>query len=824
MNSNRTLNNGNGATTYQPLTLMVAAWDQNRVTPGSRHYLGVTLTNRGAQEAVVQVRLESASAVLRQWCPQPEQWLALGQEKSAELTFCIEVPAEALPQWLDYEVVVRPKGAYADAYLPPYRCRLQILAPEATEAEQDPTFRLSPVTSPDRPLVVQPGVPVTVELVVENRSDRVDRFRIECTGLPEDWGVQAEYPRDYGGLGLVQQDDSVGVNPGDRGTIRVLLQPPPLPLAGSYLPTFRLTSDNAPNLGLLGLVYLQVEPVYQLQSQLQIVQDQVRDRPAQFTVQLLNLGNTPRLVQLRLQALTPPGDCVYRVPEEVVAVPPQTSLPIALEGQPQRWWTRPWFGAGRIYPFRIDLSDPDRRPVAPDTLQGYLTWAARPWWQLLLVVLAGLGLIGTLAFLIWWYWLRSPAPPQVLEFAAEDSRYSENNGDMARVRWQIEAPGQIQNLKLTGYSPDGTVVSGPLTYDFQQGKLPAALQPFCTQQANLLSCNQVRSDAFQPGKYIFELTLTPRGRQAKPQSFKTNPVEIVAKPLPTVMALIPQALVYREAAPGMPTAAEKAIPVIDRNGVRLDWVVTMPGDLRALYLAGRDQEGKLVGDLWFEFPSPGQLPPALQPFCRLGQTLVCRQVPTGLTAVGEYRLELKAIGQGQPESPEVKPKTTEAIQILPQAARILNFQINGREAPAKLLIPVIPGRPGPVLQVGWRVQGSATTQVELNPAPGSVPLTGRVLLPISAQGGGTLTLQVKTASGQTLTRSVALEVYDPSQPNPVGAGAGAATGAQPPGSPGAASGATPAGAAAPSAPTAPAPAVNDRLAPLEQPPQFNGGG
>ncbi len=832
-----------GTLTFHPVTVVVSAWDQNRTTPGTKHYLGVTIANRGDSDAVVQVRLESPSDLLRQWCAQPEQWLALSSGKSGELTFCIDVPGDALPQWLDYEAVVIPQGAYADYYLPPTRCRLQILAPEISETTQDPTFSLSPITTPDRPLIVL-GAPVTVELMVENRSERVDRFRLECTGLPEDWGIQVEYPRDSDSFGLVRLNDSLGVNPSDRGMIRVLLQPPPLPLAGSYLPTFRLASENDPRLGLLALIYLQVDPVYRLQAQIETIQDQVRDslwdrgtnrHPAQFNLQFANLGNTPRQVQLLLQPKTPIAACTYNLASDRVTIAPQTVSHIPLEGAPQRWWTRPWFGSGKIYPFQVEFIDRDSHEIDPEILQGQITWMPRPWWQLLLTLLAGLGLLGALAFLIWWYFLRPPTPPTVVEFAAEDSRYAEANGDAARVRWQIENPEQIQTLKLTGYSPEGTLLSGPLVYEFKEGKPPVALQSFCTQEKTLLTCSQIRTDAFLPGQYIFELTLTPKGRRATPVMLKTSPVEITAKPLPTVTALVPKSLLYREATPGTPTPAEKAIPAIDQAGIRLDWAVTMPVNITALHLVGRDQDGKMIGDRWFEFSNSGELPKLLRPFCEVGQTLICRNVPTGLTAVGEYRFELQALSADQPAAEvkskaEVKPKVSEIVKIQPQTPQILSFQINGREAPAKLLIPIAPMQTLLPIRVNWRVQGGSTTRVDLMPSPGSVPLVGMISVPLSPQGSTTITLQVKAPTGEMLTRSVTLETYDPTRSKPAlpsSTGTSPAAKIAPPssvappsGSP--ASSGSPVPGASPSVPIGvPAPAVDDRLAPSEAPPQFN---
>ena len=829
---------------FQPLTVLVSAWDGDLITPGHKHYLGVTIANRGDRDGVVQVRLEGArdedKARLAQWCALPEQWIALSRDKSGDLNFCIEVPADASPQWLDYEVVARPQADYADYYLPPTRHRLQILAPETTETTQDSTFTLTPDTTPDRPLIVQTGTLVAIELTVENRSDRVDRFRLECTGLPPDWTVQVNYPSDFGGLGLVRQTDSLGINPGDHGLIQVVLHPPALPLAGCYLPTLRLVSANDPGLGLLGLVYLRVNPIYQLQTQLKADADQVRDRPAQFTLQFANQGNTTRQVQFALTPLTPPQQCIYTLPTDFVTIEPQTTAMVPLEARPQPWWQRPWIGTGKVYPFRLDFADAQFPALNPETIQSQLTWKPRPWWQLLLVALAGLGLLGTLAFLVWWYWLRPPLPPRVVEFAAEDSRYAAANEDMARLRWQIEHPERIQTLKLTGYSPEGEILSGPLVYEFKDGQLPAALQPFCTQQQTILSCSQIRSDAFQPGKYVFELTLLPKGRGAVPIALKSSTVEITAKPLPTVTALVPKALVYREAASGQPTAAEQKIPVADADGIRLDWTVTRPTDMAALHLIGRDKEGKMVGDRWFEFAPGGQMPKALSAFCQMAETLICRNLPTGLNAVGEYRFELQVVpmGAGEQASPAEgsapKPKATELIKIQPQTPQILSFQINGQEAPAKLLIPVTQAPATTILQVGWRVQGGRNTQVALMPSPGNVPLIGQINFPISAQGNTTIVLQVKTPTGEVLTRSVTIELFNPQPDDPVARAIAAMKAAAPPPPavvtpnslpPAVTNGASPPPAVPPAASpnpfNVPSPAVPDRLSPAEQPPQFN---
>ncbi len=821
----------------QPLTVIVTAWDEHQVRPGSSHYLGVTITNRGHADALVRVRLEPGvgSEPLAEWCNPAEQWLALSHGKSGELTFHIQIPADALPRWWDYDIVTLPQGAYADSYLPRTHRRLQVLAPDTSDLTPDPTFTLNPTTTPDRPLIVRPGEPITVDLLVQNRSERVDRFRLDCTGLPDDWDIRIDYPTELGGVGLLRVDDSLGLNPGDPGGIRVIIQPSPIPLAGTYIPTFRLRSENDPHLGLLDLLYLRVDPIYDAQAQLQVVQEQVTDIPALFMLHVANLGNTPRYIQRLVRPLTPEGHCTYtwQVDGDMVTIPPQSTRQIVLEGKPRRWWTRPWFGVGKPFPFRVELRDPvDGQAIAPDTLQGYLTWMPRPWWQLLLVALTGLGIVGTLAFLIWWYWLRPPVPPEVVEFAAEDSRYFESNGDMARVRWSIEHPEQIKTLKLTGYSPEGEVLSGPLVYTFDGKDIPAGLNPFCVLKSKLLVCNQVRSDAFQPGKYVFELLVTPKGRRSKPIALKSAPVEIAAKPYPTVTALVPRSLVYREAGAGVPTPAEKALPEADALGIRLDWIVTHPQDITGLYLVGRDKDNKMVGDLLYRFPTPGQLPNALRPFCRIGAALICQNVPTGLKAPGEYRLELQPIwakkseaegAEAQPTPTEVKPKSTEVVKIQPRTPQIVSLRINGQEAPAKLVIPVQQGMPVPSIQVSWQVRGGSKTQVQLTPAPGTVPLVGQISFPLSPQGSSTIALQVTTPTGEVITRSVLLESLPQEPPALISVSRPAQLPKLAPPISTDASGLMPAPTASPAAPPpvgAPQPASRDRLSPSEQPPQF----
>jgi len=411
-----------------------------------------------------------------------------------------------------------------------------------------------------------------------------------------------------------------------------------------------------------------------------------------------------------------------------------------------------------------------------NVLPGYVTWTTRPWWQLLLVVLAGLGTLAVLVWLIWWLFFRPPVSPKILDFYVEDSRYSADNGDIAQVGWQIQYPNRIASLKLVGKSPDGRLISGPLVFDFNPS-LPPALQPFCTSDRVLLTCKSVRTDARKPGEYVFELTLIPkRGRQQTIESRQTNRVAIDPVPLPKVLEFKPTQAAYLEVAdqsvPANPSPKAPAAAV-NASDIRLNWAVTRPQDLTGLQLVGRTPDGAIARPpQLFDF-SQG-IPKELQGFCAVGNVLVCRNVATGVRRAGDYIFELTPIGKNESAKP-TEPTKSDRIQIVPRPAQILSFRVNNQEARPKYLIPITPGKPPLVLVFSWEVEGGASTKVELLPSPGSVPLRGAMGLPITQQPEtSTITLQVSNGVGQPVNRSVTIETFNPNPSDPAATAAAAA--------------------------------------------------
>ncbi|MCG8367864.1 MAG: hypothetical protein MJA27_31595, partial [Pseudanabaenales cyanobacterium] len=449
-----------------PLSVIMTSSGMDVALPGSLFELGVTVRNVGDRSAIIYVFIEERTPVLRQWCRSMQQRLALAPDKSGEVVFQIEIPTAALPEIVEYDLVVDGSDSYQD--FPPSRYdhyQLKVLPAErVVDGPEEPTFYLAPTSNSRQPLVIQPGVSQPLQVWVDNRTERVDRFRLRCAGLPDDWRIDITYPRDTQGLGLIVEADSLGLNPGDRGQILVGLIPPANALAGIYVSTLRLIADNQPEMNLLDLVYLQVNPTYQLQPLLQVLRNKVRTQPALFEIQLKNLGNAPREIRLSVENLEDPGSCIYTLNPSQITIEPQTTKPVLLTGAPQKWWQRPFYGDSRSFNFRVLVADSEHHPLAVKSLSGNLLWLPRSWWQLLLLILSVLGLLGALGWLIWRLFIKPPILPQLLSFEAEDSRYAEANREFARVSWDINKAHRVEKLTLIGLSPEGEILSSPLTY------------------------------------------------------------------------------------------------------------------------------------------------------------------------------------------------------------------------------------------------------------------------------------------------------------------------------------------------------------------------
>ena len=755
----------------KPLAVIPNPSGDYAVIAGSTFELCVTVSNKGNQSALIDIYIDEVSQMLRQWCDSPFERLALSPKSTSEVVFQFQVPAQTLPGTFHYQLVVDAPQHYPEDTPIRYSQRLQVLsAIEDAVTVSDPTFTVIPATSSVAPLVVQPGQPLQVTVLVDNRSDRVDRFWLSCSDLQESW-FTVRYPEGLQLPGLVTATDGLDLNPGAKGEIVLLLHPPLNALAGNYFATLRLQSANHLDAVLLDVIYLQVLPVYLITVELRTLLGQVKRSAGLFEVRLTNAGNTERDIIVRTISFDEDNLCTYTLePVEVRILPGSVGI-VALEVEPNQWWRRPIYGGGRLIHFGVELEDPKLLPVPNDLPQGALLWEPRPWWQFLLVLLAGVGTLAAIAFLIWWLFFRPPAPPKIVEFSSDNPSYQEAEGDFVQLNWQIRNPRQIQAIALTGQSPDGSASVQPVTYDFSKG-VPNQLKEFCIIRTMLI-CKHVRTEARQPGNYVFELKVfSKRKKDAAADFVKTNTVKIQSVAPPKISEFFSTKPVYQEASissrGGVSTPAQKpAVNSPSGDMILLNWKINNPEQLKELRLIARLPDGSAISGLRpFNFTQG--IPKELQEFCQLPQELICKNLPTGIRKPGDYVFELTAIPKkGEGEKP-ISAKT-DTIKILPNIVpiKIVAFKVNGKDAGGKYLVPINPEKPIRPLVLTWQVEGGKDMKVEILPAPGTVPPVGAIAYPLSQQPSSeTVTLKVTNGTGQEFSRSVTFETLIPPKPEP----------------------------------------------------------
>lgn len=820
----------------KPLSMIVNPSGDAPITPGLTFELCVTVTNEGNQSALIDIYIDETSQFLHQWCISPYERLALGRGQSSEVVFQIPVPLDAIPGTYNYLLIVDAQQHYPQDTPIQHQARLQVL-PFVQEAIRvnDPTFTLLPLTNSAAPAVVQPGEFLEVQVLVHNRSDRVDQFRLTCPDLAPNW-YRVIYPEGYTEAGVVRVMDGLELNPGEKGQIQLLITPPLGTGATIYSPTVRLYSLNNPDLVLLNVIYLQVMPIYLLTVELVTLVGKISNQSGVFEVQLYNGGNITRDIALIAKSADGDDLCTYTLIPSQVRLAPGGYAIANLEVQPsQKWWRRPFYG--RVLNFVIEIEDLQQFPLINNRFQGTLIWEGRPWWQFLLVILGIVGLIGALIFLLWFLFFRPKPSPEIIEFAPASNNYSVADGESVRLNWEITNPERIQTIKIQGVSPEGVVTSSPIAYNFSQG-IPNELERFCTIN-EVLNCQNVPTDAREPGDYVFELTVIPQGKKrGESQELLTNTVQITPFPIPEIEEFTSTQAVYQEASQKTPEAAnqEASLTANDDNSpqnqpqpenrlIVLNWKISHSEQIRLLKLVGRNPEGIILIPMESIDFTQG-IPKPLQEACNIqDETLVCANIPIDNPQPGTYIFELIVVPrQGKPE--ELPAQKTDPIKIEAQPIpfNIVEFTVGGVETLTrpKFVVPISGNQSIPV-PLSWKVEGGRDLKVELLPAPGTVPPEGTLPYELSPEPTTeTITLQVTNEAGEQKSRSVTIETVQPPPPEPP-----AMTLSPPPSSPGDASNrlpilpplSPPGGASATPMQTPPSPSPSPRTTPSETEPK-----
>ncbi|MBT9314533.1 COG1470 family protein [Leptothoe spongobia] len=873
------------AAATDPIGVIISSSGQDQVLPGDSLEIRVTVTNKGDKSAVIDIFLDELPVAIHPWCETIQTQLALDPGEGEDVTLRFDVPATALAGAYDYWLVVDAPDHYSGR--PPHRYphSLKVLPPpQSALRENTPTFAVEPVTTHTKPIKVLPGNPLQFQVYVYNRSDRVDRFRLRCADLPEDW-VTINYPQGFRTPGLAIVESQLDLNPDMEGVILLTLTPPPNALAQTMLVTLQVKSENNPKLKLLDVLYLQIEPLYQVTTHFRTLVSRIQQQPGRYSVQATNQGNTTRTLDFQIVGLEGGDLCNYTIHPSSLTLAPQQALVSDVMVQPKHPWKRPLFGGGRVIQFEVVATDPAKKPLIENPMQGLLMWEARPWWQILPFILLLIGSFIGLMWLTWWFFIHPPAPSRVLRFAPESTAYDASNDDTVSVGFEISNPGRIQQLEIIGQSVEGDLLSGPLTYDLSGKTLPPELESFCIERRQALTCRNVRTDAKRAGEYQFILNVIPKpGRNAIPTQAQSALVAIAPippAPLPSI-EVAPSAKSYVEKAPSIvkdpieqtntqtakidssavPLAEqtfldpnnsehfEPSTPVEDPHVVRANWYISHPEQIKAIKLIVRDAEKAVAAKpLTFEFNQQQQpkepanlkdiIPTKLADgFCNIDETqiLKCENVPTGLRQPGTYTIDVVAILRDKPLA-EAIVTTSEPTQISPRPPKIISLTYNDSTGPIPLVTPGIPnylsdffvaveaGNAQKIVTLNWEVEENVGTQVMILPTPGPVAAVGTLSVPIRLDSGKTiLSFKVQNSAGEMEARSFSITPYDPTPEKPpeivINTGSDQAAGAT---AAGAANGAATGENSSGESETFEGPPVTikpGKVSPVELPPQF----
>ena len=710
--------------TFSPLKVIINPPGVQGGMPGEILELHVVVMNQGDQNAIIDVFLDEAFQFLTRLSIAPCERVALGPQQSIEVSFQVPIPIDTLPGTYDYNLIVdAPQHYPADTPIQ-YPQQVKVLLKEQTIIREfDPTFSLQPTSNAGHPLIFQPGNPFQIAIAVENRSSRVDSFRLTCPDLEEEWFTIRYAATGLPNAGLSTGGTRLELNPTTSGQILLDFHPPLNVFAGNYSFTLRLHSENSPNLVMLDLAYVQIPPVYNLGVKLNTILGRIRRSAGKYELELDNLGNTVRQISFSAKTQAEEELCNYIFTPDRAKLLPSKSTVINLTVQPQSWWKQPLAGTGLYLDFQIDLADADRLPITDSLPAQTLVWLPRPWWQFVLLVLFVLGLLGGLGLIAWL--LFYPHPLSIENFGTTENRKI-NEGDRVLLNWDIHNSAKIYSLKLITKGPvpnERELKIAELVGDGDGAETP------CSQPTQVLTCRNFKTEVKEPGKYTFELKVFDRDNKVIATK-TTEEVEITAKPEPEIKSNKSNKSTY--------TSGEKIL---------LDWFVQSPDKLVSMHLAAKAEDGKIVSEQTIDREKAIK-----DNSCQMESKkmqLVCRGIPMNITQAGKYQLEITPISKSKKVA--TTPSQPIKIEVLPKTLRITSFKLNGNDTESIVV------REGEILNLSWQVDGEENIQIELTPF-GTVSRSGTKQIQVTPALPAQISLTVTDKYGQKATKGFSIKV------------------------------------------------------------------
>ncbi len=637
--------------------------------PGDTLQLYAIVINQGNQSAVIDVFFDAAFQIFSQSNISPRQRIALAPQQKSEVSFEFQIPINVQPGTYSYTLIVDAPEHYPQETPIPYLRQIKVQPKEHTVIrEHDPTFCIKPATNPSNPLIFKFGEALQIEVTVDNRSSRVDRFCLTCLDFEKTWFTIRYLKTGLEKAGLLSGGSGLELNPGSQGQILLQFHLPTDILAGSYSPTIRLHSNNLPDLVLLDLVYIQIPEIYHIDVELNTILGTVSRSSGKYEVKLVNRGNTVRELAFSAKTQDEEELCTYEFQPDHLRVLPTKSAVANLIVNPVHRWRRPFFRSALIN-FQIELKDKEKLSLIDKLPQAALVWKPRPWWQFLLLFLLSLGFLGGVALIVWRILHPDPLKLERFELSKLDD-YKE--GDVVRLNWEIINYDRLQKMVLL---TTGEETKEDLLYD-RNNTLKEPLG--CQRQQQVLSCTNFPGTT-KPGEYTFTLKAFDRSGQVQ----QISPVKLKIKqnPAPEVVSFQADKSEYEK--------GEK---------VSLSWQIRNPEQLKKLQVIRKQEDGTVANEHDFDEFNQG-IPVQIKSFCKKdNQQVTCKNIPLAVNQPGTYTFALQPFAKSIYQ-PNVNPTETNKVKIKPKPFEIVYFTLNGKDEPNIVLSE---GQP---VILKWKVVG-----------------------------------------------------------------------------------------------------------------------
>lgn len=228
-----------------------------------------------------------------------------------------------------------------------------------------------------------------------------------------------------------------------------------------------------------------------------------------------------------------------------------------------------------------------------------------------------------------------------------------------RLNWQISNLADIESLRLSSRTPDGSAHSEDVIYRFDQG-IPEPLADYCQDDANVLVCEAVPTDATTAGDYIFSLVLSSNNPNADETVVAKTPI-IIIPPLVSKAPIILGFWVNGQSVADRPKQVYTINPLRESLDIVLSWQVDNAIRVELLPAPGIVEGNQLVYSLSAE---PGAVSITLKAVNdaqdEISQTVVIEKVLFNQTSPSSTA--------GQQQGTDQPTSLTEPAPVRPPAA------------------------------------------------------------------------------------------------------------------------------------------------------------